>query len=108
MRMMHIVCMKRTNVVLDEELLEKARRASGERTYTAAITKALEEYVRKREFWEAYRRFEEMASKGDFFWPGYLEEIRPNAYAINEKKKTRVSAHEKRVSTTKRPRRGTR
>ena len=89
--------MKRTNVILDEELLEKARRVSGERTYSAAITKALQEFVKKREFWEAYRRFEEEAAKGDFFWPGYLEEIAPNAYTVLAEKKKRVSAHEKRA-----------
>ena len=100
--------MKRTNVVLDEALLEKARRASGERTYTAAITKALTEYVKKHDFWEAYRRFEEEAAKGDFFWPGYLEELRPNAYSVLATKKKRVSAYEKRAPRTKSARRGTR
>ncbi len=88
--------MKRTNVVLDEELLEKARRVSGERTYTAAITKALQEYVKKHDFWEAYRRFEAEAAKGDFFWPGYLEEIAPNAYSLQADKKKRISAHDQR------------
>jgi hypothetical protein len=87
--------MKRTNVVLDEKLLEKARRVSGERTYTAAITKALEDYVKKSDFWEAYQRFEDEAAKGDFFWPGYLEEIAPNAYSLQKPK--RASAHEKRA-----------
>ena len=89
--------MKRTNVVLDEELLEKARRVSGERTYTAAITKALQEYVKKHDFWESYRRFEEEAAKGDFFWPNYLEELRPNAYSVLAKKKKRIFAHEQRA-----------
>lgn len=89
--------MKRTNVVLDEKLLEKARRVSGERTYTGVITKALEEYVKKREFWDAYRKFEEEAAKGDFFWPGYLEEIAPNAHALQAGRKKRISAHEKRA-----------
>jgi hypothetical protein len=93
--------MKRTNVVLDEELLEKARRVSGERTYTAAITKALEEYVKQRDFWEAYQRFEDEAAKGDFFWPGYLEEIAPNAYTLRADKKKRISAHEQRAPRKK-------
>ncbi|HUR81270.1 MAG TPA: type II toxin-antitoxin system VapB family antitoxin [Thermoanaerobaculia bacterium] len=101
--------MKRTNVVLDEKLLEKARRASGERTYSAAINKALAEYVKKRDFREAYRKFAEEAKKGGFFHEGYLEEIRPNAYAvIDAKKKRRVSADEKRVPRKKSVRRGAR
>ncbi|MGZ5433752.1 MAG: type II toxin-antitoxin system VapB family antitoxin [Thermoanaerobaculia bacterium] len=100
--------MKRTNVVLDESLLEKARRVGGEKTYSATINKALEEYVKKRDFWEAYKRFAEEAKKGDFFWPNYLEEIRPNAYAVLEKKKKRISANEQRVPRKKASSRGTR
>jgi post-segregation antitoxin (ccd killing protein) len=100
--------MKRTNVVLDEELLERARRVLGEKTYSGTITKALEKAVRQDKFVEAYHRFAEEARKGDFFWPGYLEEIRPNAYAVLEmKKKQRVSADEKRVPR-KSQRRGSR
>lgn len=93
--------MKRTNVVLDEDLLEKARRAAGEKTYSATITKALEEYVRKREFWRAYREWAEETRKGGTFWPGYLEELRPPSRAVHTKRKVRVSAHEKRVSRKK-------
>ncbi|HEX2061300.1 MAG TPA: type II toxin-antitoxin system VapB family antitoxin [Thermoanaerobaculia bacterium] len=95
--------MKRTNVVLDEELLEKARRVSGERTFTAAITKALEEYVRKHDFWEAYDKWEKLAhSEEGVFYPGYLEELRPPSRAVLTKKKARVSAHEKRAPRSKR------
>ena len=39
--------MKRTNVVLDEELLEEAVRVSGERTYARTIERALQEMVRR-------------------------------------------------------------
>ena len=41
------MCMKRTNLVLDEQLLEEAVRVSGERTYSAAVERALEEFVRR-------------------------------------------------------------
>lgn len=41
------MCMKRTNLVLDEKLLEEAVRVSGERTYSAAVERALEEFVRR-------------------------------------------------------------
>ena|SRR5215212_3675845 len=101
--------MKRTNVVLDEKLLEQARRASGQRTYSAAINEALAEYVRKRDFWTAYYKFAEEARKGGMFHEGYLEEIRPNAYAvIDAKKKRHVSADVKRAPRKKSLRRGTR
>ena len=91
--------MKRTNVILDEKLLEDARLATGEKTYSATITKALESVVKRKKFWESYRKFEEMAAKGDFFWPGYLEELRPNAYTV--KARARQSAHEKRAPRKK-------
>jgi hypothetical protein len=91
--------MKRTNVVLDEQLLEEARQLTGEKTYSATITTALEAIVKRKRFWASYKRFEEEARKGDFFWPGYLEEIRPNAYSLQKPK--RASAHEKRAPVKK-------
>ncbi len=36
-----------TNLALDERLLEEARRCGGHRTKKEAVTKALEEYVRR-------------------------------------------------------------
>lgn len=88
--------MKRTNVVLDEELLETARRVTGERTYSGTITKALEAIVKQDRLQRALDEFQREAAKGGFFTPGYLEEIRPNAYSI-EKRRERISADEKRV-----------
>jgi hypothetical protein len=115
--------MKRTNVVVDEVLLENARRAIGERTYSATITAALEEVVRKDRLKKALDAFQQEAGKGDFFWPGYLQEIRPDAYSMQsdlpptgEEKKMRsrtarpkrAAAFEKRTSVTKSTRRGSR
>jgi Arc/MetJ family transcription regulator len=96
---MHIVCMKRMNVVLDESLLEEARRVTGDRTYSATIAKALEELVRRAEFRQALERYQTEVSKGGFFRPGYLEELRPNAYSVLKKRS--VSAHEKRAPAKK-------
>lgn len=39
--------MKRTNLVLDEGLLEEAVRLSGERTYSRTVERALLEFVRR-------------------------------------------------------------
>lgn len=39
--------MKRTKVALDEHLLEELTRVSGERTYSEAVTKAAEDYLRR-------------------------------------------------------------
>ena len=38
-----------TNLMLDPELLERALRASGEKTKRAAVTQALKEYIARRE-----------------------------------------------------------
>ncbi len=38
--------MKRTNLVLDERLLEDAKAASGNRTYSATVNQALKELLR--------------------------------------------------------------
>ena len=98
--------MKRTNVVLDEELLERARRALGEKTYSGAITKALEKVVRQEKFWEAYRKFEELAhSPEGFFDPEYLKE---KAAKSVKPQKPRVAAHDARAPRSRKQRRGSR
>lgn len=43
---MYTIHMKRTNLVLDEALLEEARQVLGERTYSETVNKALKEAVR--------------------------------------------------------------
>ena len=45
--MIHIMCMKRTNLVLDERLLIEATHLSGEKTYSATVQRALEEFVQR-------------------------------------------------------------
>lgn len=75
--------MKRLNIILDEELLERARQVSGERTYAGAVTKALKELVRVTDLKEA---IEALRAKKDFFFPGYFERLRPNSYYAMEKK----------------------
>jgi Arc/MetJ family transcription regulator len=62
--------MKRTNLVLDEQLLEEATRLSGERTYSRAVERALTEFVRRAKA----RRILELASAGQ--WEGDLSVVR--------------------------------
>jgi Arc/MetJ family transcription regulator len=62
--------MKRTNVVLDEDLLEEAVRISGERTYARTIERALREMVRRAEA----RGIDQLAGSG--LWVGSLSEMR--------------------------------
>jgi hypothetical protein len=44
---MYPIGMKRTSLLLDEHLLEELKRLSGERTYSRAVTKAMEDYLRR-------------------------------------------------------------
>lgn len=67
---MYIMCVKRTNLVLDEGLLEEALRLSGERTYSGAVSRALEEFVRRIRA----GRILELAGSG--LWEGSLDEMR--------------------------------
>ena len=62
--------MKRTNLVLDERLLEEPGKLSGERTYSAAVARALEDFVRR----VRANRILELAGSG--LWEGNLAEMR--------------------------------
>jgi Arc/MetJ family transcription regulator len=62
--------MKRTNVVLDERVLDEARRLSGEKTYSAAIMRALTEFVRRA----TARQILDLQGLG--LWEGDLSEMR--------------------------------
>lgn len=62
--------MKRTNLVLDGDLLEEATRLSGERTYSRTVERALEEFVRRAKA----RRILELAGSG--LWEGNLRVVR--------------------------------
>ena len=62
--------MKRTNLVLDEQLLEEMFRLSGERTYSKAVDRALSEFVRRARS----GRILELAGSG--LWEGDLTEMR--------------------------------
>ena len=62
--------MKRTNLVLDGDTLEEARRALGTKTYSDTVNKALAETVRQHKM----RSIVEFFGKG--LWKGDLGEMR--------------------------------
>ena len=66
----HTLHMKRTNLVLDGDLLEEATRISGEKTYSAAVMRALEDFVRRAKA----RQILELRGSGA--WEGDLGEMR--------------------------------
>jgi len=62
--------MKRTNLVLDQELLERAVHLAGVKTYSKAVEMALRDFVRRAEA----RQILELTGSG--LWEGNLSEIR--------------------------------
>jgi hypothetical protein len=60
--------MKRTNVVLDEELLKQANKALGQKTYSATINFALKEALRMQRIQSIPQFF------GKGLWVGDLSE----------------------------------
>jgi Arc/MetJ family transcription regulator len=66
----HTVRMKRTNLVLDESLLEEATRLSGAKTWSAAVQQALRDFVRRAKA----RRILELRGSG--LWEGRLADMR--------------------------------
>lgn len=73
--------MKRTNLVLDERILEEAKSVSGVGTYSAVVNLALREFVRRRTF----ARIDQYASSD--VWEGDLATIREDA-AYDSPKRT--------------------
>ena len=63
--------MRRTNVILDEALLEEALRRSGEKTYSATINRALQELINRFTFEEGMKII-----SGSNAWEGDLSEMR--------------------------------
>jgi Arc/MetJ family transcription regulator len=62
--------MKRTNLVLDEKLLEEATRLSAQRTYSKTVDLALSEFVRRARA----RKILDLAGAG--LWEGNLSDMR--------------------------------
>jgi hypothetical protein len=73
--------MKRTNLVLDEQLLEEATRLSGERTYSRTVERALQEFVRRAKA----RRILDLAASG--LWQGSLSAIREDRGAYRTRRR---------------------
>jgi Arc/MetJ family transcription regulator len=79
--MLHCVCMKRTNLVLDEQLLEEATRLSGERTYSRAVERALEDFVKRAKA----RQILDLAGSG--LWDGDLAVVREDRGVYRTKRR---------------------
>ena len=82
---LNIIHMKRTNLVIREDLLEEATRLSGERTYSRTVERALEDFVRRIKA----RRILELTGSGS--WEGDLREMRSDQVSESRKRYKRVS-----------------
>jgi Arc/MetJ family transcription regulator len=67
--------MKRTNLTLDEQLLDAAQRLSGERTYSATVNHVLEAFVRRA------RSGRVLDLSGSGMWEGNLADMRRDSEA---------------------------
>ena len=71
--------MKRTNLVLREDLLAEATRLSGEKTYSRTVERALEEFVKRAKA----RRILDLRGSGP--WEGRLGEMRRDQAAARRR-----------------------
>ena len=76
--------MKRTNLVLDEQLLEEAVRLGGARTYSQAVNEALADYTRR------IKARQILQLQGAGLWEGDLAEMRADRVRHRSRK---VAAH---------------
>lgn len=77
--------MKRTNLVLREDLLEEVVRVSGERTYSKAVERAMEDFVRRA------RARQILGLGGSGLWQGDLAVMREDRAPYRTRRKHRVS-----------------
>ena len=73
--------MKRTNLVLDEQLLDEAQRLSGERTLSGTVERALAEFVRRA------RAARILDLTGSGAWQGDLAVVREDRPAYRTKRR---------------------
>lgn len=77
--------MKRTNLVLDEQLLSEARTVLGSKTYSAAVNTALREAIRVKRLQSLGRFF------GSGLWEGDLQAMREDRVAAGRRRMTKRS-----------------
>jgi Arc/MetJ family transcription regulator len=83
---MNTICMKRTSLMLDEQLLQEAGRLSGERTYSRTVERALEDFVRRARA----GRILELVGSG--LWAGDLSQMRRDRPRGRPRRRASVAA----------------
>ena len=77
--------MKRTNLVLDEALLEEATRLSGQRTYSRTVELALADFVRR------IRAGQILELAGSGLWEGDLAQVRGDKLKASTRRASRAA-----------------
>jgi Arc/MetJ family transcription regulator len=72
--------MKRTNLVLRDELLEEATRLAGQKTWSATVNLALEDFIRRAKARQV------LALRGSGLWQGTLSQMRRDASRPSRRK----------------------
>jgi Arc/MetJ family transcription regulator len=80
-----MIHMKRTNLVLDEALLEEATRLSGQRTYSRTVELALADFVRR------IRAGQILQLSGTGLWEGDLSEMRRDPPTVPARRASRAA-----------------
>ena len=70
------MCMKRTNIVLDETLIQKGMRLTGLKTQRELVDYALRELVRRKE------QKSLLKLRGQFKWDGDLDDMKTSKYGV--------------------------
>jgi Arc/MetJ family transcription regulator len=70
MSLQHTVCVKCTNLVLEERLLEEANRLSGLKTYSKTVEAARIDFVRRAKARQI------LSLRGSGVWQGDLDQMR--------------------------------
>ena len=83
--------MKRTNLVLREDLLEELVRVTGERTYSRAVERAMEDFVRRA------RARQILTLTGSGLWEGNLATMRDDRPALHEERSGPAKPRKRRV-----------
>jgi hypothetical protein len=95
--------MKRMNVVIDEEALERAQRLTGKKSYSETINHAIAQIVKQDALGKA---IDALATGPDPWWPGYIEEMAPEVaeYLKQQKQqKQQKRAHRPAANTARAP-----
>lgn len=70
--------LKRTNIVLDDQLIKQLKKVTGEKTVRGAVINACQHHLEERERWKRMQLIRKY--KGSGIWEGDLNELRRDRF----------------------------